>query len=82
MQRELLGAELDEELQRADAAHSEHIEEVVRVQRSLFEIEEKQKVGSLESFMNWTEKGSLVEIVYVVVSGQSLFLFLFFIQYY
>lgn len=45
-QRELWEAELEEKLQRAAAAHSDHIEEVVRVQRSLFEIEEKQKVGS------------------------------------
>lgn len=50
-QRKLWEAELEEKLQRAAAAHSEHIEEVVRVQRSLFEIEEKQKVGFLKSFL-------------------------------
>lgn len=36
--------ELEDRLRRAAAAHSEHLEQVVRTQRQLFDIEHNQKV--------------------------------------
>ncbi|WKY16032.1 hypothetical protein Q1695_001033 [Nippostrongylus brasiliensis] len=36
--------ELEEQLKRTSAAHSEHLEQVIRTQRQLFEIEHNQKV--------------------------------------
>lgn len=37
-------SELEEQLQRTSAAHSEHLEQVIRTQRQLFDIEHNQKV--------------------------------------
>lgn len=37
-------AEMEEQLKRTAAAHSEHLEQVIRTQRQLFEIEHNQKV--------------------------------------
>lgn len=57
MKRKLWEAELEEKLQRAAAAHSEHIEEVVRTQRNLFEIEQKQKASSYKlSLLSFYER--------------------------
>lgn len=36
--------ELEDQLRRTAAAHSEHLEQVIRTQRQLFEIEHNQKV--------------------------------------
>lgn len=36
--------ELEDQLKRASSAHSEHLEQVIRTQRQLFEIEHNQKV--------------------------------------
>lgn len=43
--RKVWESEMEEKMRRLAAAHAEHIDEVVRAQRSLFEIEQKQKVS-------------------------------------
>ncbi|PIO77600.1 hypothetical protein TELCIR_00307 [Teladorsagia circumcincta] len=42
--RSLWETELEDQLRRTAAAHSEHLEQVIRTQRQLFEIEHNQKV--------------------------------------
>lgn len=41
---------MEEQLKRTAAAHSEHLEQVIRTQRQLFEIEHNQKLEEVSCF--------------------------------
>ena len=47
--------ELEDKLKRTASAHSEHLEQVIRTQRQLFEIEQNQKVEEVVSHLGGTK---------------------------